>query len=303
MELPPFAIRFLPESGGEAVALDAFAGTLEEIVQGLESLRHTLAPILAQRVGWPTADVRDYLRLAVLPVRRGSAVVPVVMGAHFPDATGGGGALLDARNLARTFWRYGSAALNGAARQRVGVADIPAVCAEQFAKASKIAREKGHAGLELVERKRPRKAVRRARDPWRPTVHLTRIEGGLIRYAERRSARRSVETVLIGVLRGLVWNPPQAILELPDGQTRTLALTAAQRQEARTHWGFEVAAYVDANITLEGEIRDTPKVRSIRRTIQIENLAQDLKDTFGVGRDVWGTKEAEEYLKGLRGDS
>jgi hypothetical protein len=72
-----------------------------------------------------------------------------------------------------------------------------------------------------------------------------------------------VTTVLMGRVRAIFWDPPQ----------------------------------------LDGEIRDTPRVRKIEPAARVEDLAKDLERSFGAGRDVWGTKEAEDYLKGLRRDS
>jgi hypothetical protein len=293
MRAAVFAIRFLPDSGGNAVALAAYAEALEQISQGLDSLVHILSPRLAERVRLPAADVREFLRPAVLPVLRGSAVVPIVLGASAPVVP-------DIEGVRRSFWRYSGAVLKGAARQRTGVADVPASCAERFARASRVARDVGHAGLQLVEEAA---SASRPDDRWRPIVDLTRIEEGLNRYAERRTARRTVTTVLIGRVKAIVWDPPQVQLELSSGQTRTLALSTDQRREVREAWGTEVAVSVDANITLDGEIRDTPRVRKIEPTVRLEDLAHDFEHSFGAGRDVWGTKEAEEYLKGLRRDS
>ena len=225
-------------------------------------------------------------------VLRGSALVPVALGASLPVVPG-------MESLHRSFWRFSGSLLKGAARQRTGVTDVPSSCAERFARASRVARD-GHAGLQLVERTA---SASRSDDAWRPTVDLTRIEEGLSRYAERRAERRIVTTVLIGRVKAIVWDPPQIQLELSSGQTRTLMLSADQRREVREAWGSEVAVDVDASITLDGEIRDTPRVRRIQRTVQVGDLVEDLERSFGAGRDVWGTKEAEEYLKGLRRDS
>jgi hypothetical protein len=290
-----YAIRFLPEAGGSTIALDVYTKTLGELVEGLDSLRLTLSPILAERVKWPTADVRDYLRPAVLPTERGSLLVPIALGVGHPEKSMG--LLGDGPRIGRTFWRYSGQILKGAAAQRSGIADIPASCAEHFSRASRGARENGRAGLQMVQRN----GHQRPYQEWRPIVDLTRLEDGLAKYAERRNAPRMVQTMLIGRIRGIFWNPPQIQLELPSGQHRMLSMTAGHRDEVRKLWGQEVAVEVDARMTLDGEIRDTPKMRSLKPMVHIDDPSKDLAESFGSGRDVWDTKEAEDYLKGLRG--
>lgn len=288
MSAPAFAVRFIPDTGGSAIPLDAWAAALVEVSQGLDSLAHVLAPRLAAQYNLTASEVREYLRPAAMPLRKGSNLVPLVLGAQSP-------VLFSSDQVAKRFWRNSGAVLKGAARERVGRTDVPASCAEKFIRASRITRE-AHATLQLVEE-------RANRNDWRPTVDLTRIEDGLGRYAERRSTRRTVETVLIGRVRAIFWEPPGMQLELASGGTRALTISAQQRQNAHDAWGEEVAVRVEASMTLEGELRDAPRVLAIRRAVHVGDLLKDFDRSFGAGKDVWGTKEAEEYLKGLLGDS
>jgi hypothetical protein len=171
-----FGVKFRPEVDGDLVALETYVHTLQELLEGLNSLRRVTAPLIAERVKWPTTTVRDALEVAVGPTQAGSLTVPVVLGVGRPAILDDGG------RVAAVFWRYAGRLLRAAAGLGSALADLTASCAESFAKAARSARD-GRCRLELVERAGPR-------GPWRATVDLTRIEHGLARYAERRSLAR-----------------------------------------------------------------------------------------------------------------
>lgn len=290
------AIRFQPEAQGDVVPLDVFASTLHEIEEGLNSLRLVLAPILAERVKWATADVREYLRPGVLPPGKGSLVVPITMGA-------GSAGLIGAERVADTFWRYAGQVLKGTAAQRSGMAEIPGACAGHFARAAKRAREDGRSRVQMVAR-RPhpeRRSPRSKSSDWRSVADLTGLEGGLARYADRRNQEREVSTHLIGRVIGLQWDPPEIEISLSSGQKRAMSISASRRAEVRNLWGTDVVVDVQTKMTLDGEIRGTPKVLNLKPTVRVDDLGKDFDSSVGAGRGTWDTQEAEDYIKGLRG--
>lgn len=283
-----YAIRFLPEAGGKLVAFEAYVDTLQAVLDGLNSLRNATAPLIAERVKWPTAKVREALCFGIGPTRAGSLEVPVVVGAGSTEL------IADSTRVAATFWRYAGHTLRVAAVRGSTLVDLPAACARSFAQASRHARA-GRSRVELVERARPKPMTRR----WRRVADLSQLEDGLERYAERRMETRVMQTQIIGRVISLTWSPPGIILDLGRDK-RALHMPASMRQEARRLWGEEVLVDAEAQITAEGEIRDTPKVLRLTKAAAVEDLGADFEASFGARRLVWGMPEAEDYIKGLR---
>lgn len=77
-------------------------------------------------------------------------------------------------------------------------------------------------------------------------------------------------------------------------------MSASRRDDVRKLWGDEVIVVAEVEMTPDGEIRGTPKILEIKPAVRIDDLEKNFEQSVGSGRDVWGTKEAEDYLAALR---
>jgi hypothetical protein len=278
-----YALSFEPHGGGTIVPADAFVATLESVLEGLAYARNAAAPLIAQRRSWPVADVKKSLELGVAPIERGSLVVPFVVGV-------GAEAHLDDERVSAMYWRLTGTMLAGAANGNARAAELSAAGAEAFAKGARCASE-ARCSLRLVRRTRPNATG------WSTIGNLTTLEKPLRGYAERRQTVSTTRAQIIGQLVGLSFDPPSFTLLTPTGR-RAVRLPAHLRDDARARWGEEVVVDVEANVTIEGDVRD-PKAVALRTVPNANGTA--FASTFGAAKDTWGTDEARAYVQELRG--
>lgn len=109
-------------------------------------------------------------------------------------------------------------------------------------------------------------------------------------------------TRLIGHLLNLSWDPPAFALAVGT-EKRSVSMPARLREDAHALWGREVMVDVEAKLTAEGEIRETPRALSIAAVVKVDDLGADFERSFGARREAWETPEAAAYLASLRRSS
>jgi hypothetical protein len=273
------AVRFEPLSGAHRVPLETFVGTLGAVLDGIVSMRASLLPALVQSLGWPAGQIRQALDYSVAPLGVGSLIVPFVPGGSE------GGTPLATQQIHCGFWELAAPEISlkrGRSRSR-----LTASGAEAFARASSIA-SKGHSRLSLVgQGSHP--------EEWFPVVELTPIEEKLRAFAERRHEASRSQVALVGQIVAISFDPPGFTLDT-GGVRQRVKMTSELRSAARENWGNEVVVIAEACVGLEGQITE-PHAVEIRAAARGDS---DFESTFGSLKDIWGTKEAEQYLESLR---
>jgi hypothetical protein len=273
------AVRFEPLSGAHRVPLETFVRALDAILEGIVSVRASLLPVLVQSLGWPATQIRQALDYSVEPLAIGSLVVPIVPGVSEK------GTPLATQQIHSGFWELAAPEISlkrGRARSR-----LTASGADAFARASSIA-SKGHSRLSLV-------GQGPGPGDWFPVVELTPLEQKLRDFAERQHEASRSQVALVGRIVAISFDPPGFTLEA-GGIRQRVKMTGELRGAARENWGSEVVVIADAGVGLEGQITE-PHAVEIRAAAPSDT---DFESTFGSLKDIWGTKEAEQYLESLR---
>jgi hypothetical protein len=129
-------------------------------------------------------------------------------------------------------------------------------------------------------------------------LDLTDIEPGLTRYVERRTSSERTVTQLVGQIVAIFYDPPSFAIATARGKMN-VTMPAALRDKVRELWGEEVIVLAEAQINVEGDVRD-PKAIELTRAAR----ASDTDDTdtmLASVREKWSSPEAREYFGGLRG--
>ena len=275
-----FAVRFQPVGGGKFVPIEQFVGVLDNLREGFAALRRSLAPAIAERVQRPAAEVRMQLAMSAGPTEPGSLVVPIAM------SCAAGQLDIASTTVANLYWRMTASVLSRAARG-LAAAGVTAACAESFARAAVPELQ-----VQLVDRKL-------SGQPWRTAVKLSVLQRGLRDYANKRSEATRAREQLVGRIVLLDWDRPSFTLDAPRGRV-AVRMATALRDRVQCLWGKEVVVDVKTEVTADGEFRD-PVALEVAEAAKIDDLVRDFDESFGRFKDTFGTPEAQEYLRELRG--
>lgn len=275
---PEFALRFEPASGAKFVQARAYVRTLDAVLEGLTSLRASLAPAIASVHGWPLRQVRDALTFCIGPTGKGSLIVPLIAGG------GSKGPPLASDVIAQAFWKEAGAEL---ARVPKGEASrLSASGAEAFAQAVAAAKDSS-AKLSF--------ATRTPRTRWRSVASITPLEASLRRHAASQRKGHSATTAVSGQIVSLTYDPPGFILATPTSR-RSVRMPSALRDRARELWGREVVVMTDAVVTADGAVADLQALE-ICASAGAQDAAARFEETFGLMRGSWDSNAVASQLR------
>ncbi|MDX2053477.1 MAG: hypothetical protein SFV15_13850 [Polyangiaceae bacterium] len=272
-----FSVRFQPASGAKFVQAQAYIRALQATLEGLTSLRASLAPELAAKHGWALPQVRDALTFSIGPTGKGSLIVPLIAGG------GVKGAPLASDLIAQAFWSETAAEL---ARVPKGQAPrLSASGADAFARASAAAKESA-ATLSFVSKT--------SGGSWNVVAGITRMEASLRKHAVSQRKGQRATTSISGQIVSLTYDPPGFILAT-SGARRSVQMPSALRNRARELWGQEVVVLTDAVVTAEGDMADL-HAADIRAAKTAQMAEERFDETFGVMRGSWDSEELASDL-------
>jgi len=276
-----FSLRFEPASGAKFVTAHAYVRALDAALEGLSSLRASIAPELASKHGWPVLQVRDALTFSVGPTSKGSLIVPLIAGG------GDKGPQLASDVIAQAFWKEAGAELSRVSKGQAS--RLSAAGADAFARASAAANASA-AKLSF--------ATRTARGTWRALAALTPLEAALRKHAAAERQAHRATTSISGQIVSLSYDPPGFVLLTPSSM-RSVRMPSALRDRAIELWGREVVVLTEASVSADGGIADLHAL-DIRPVAAAQSANENFERTFGIMRGLWDADAVAEHVRPVR---
>jgi hypothetical protein len=274
-----FSVRFQPASGAKFVQAEAYVQALQAALEGLTSLRASIAPELAAKHGWALPQVREAVTFSIGPTGKGSLIVPLISGG------GTKGPPLASDAIAQAFWREAGIELGRVSKGQA--TRLSASGAEAFARASAAAKESAST-LSFV--------TRTARGSWRSVAAITPIEAALRKHATSQRKGHRATTSVSGQIVSLTYDPPGFILATLTARC-SVRMPSALRNRARELWGQEVVVLTDAVVAADGGVADLHAI-DIRAAKTAQAADARFDETFGLMRGSWDS-EALASQRGL----
>ena len=285
------AIRFVPPKRHGGVPLKLYAEALMRMSEALGSIRHSVARRLAVQLDISAGEADRMFTLNVADILPGSVVVPVPIGDQGSLRLYG-----DPNDL---FWAHAEPLITAASDGGDSLLTITA--AEALADAGDLALKEGFGlGLASMQGK-----PRSRRKSWRQTVPLEHRGAALRQYAEHRRTVHGTNTVqLIGEVVEISARPQFFRLDTASLGRVQVAASADLMAKVTPLFGQVAVVVVEGVIDSDARIRDVKGVDAVPIKVGRSSVKdwEASKGTFG-GAELWGSTDAEDYLRSLRGKS
>lgn len=287
------AIRFVPPRHGETVPLRLYTATISRLGDALESVHHMVCRRLAAKLNVRFGEVERTFALNIGGVQAGSVVTPVYVGDK-RDLTQYG-------NHDELFWSEAEAQIDAAVQGDDSLLSIGA--AESFASAAELAQSEGY-GLGFARGERGAKKTKRLH--WVQQVPLEKKGEAFRRFAEKkRSVVATANTFqLIGEIVSLSSRPPSFKIDTPTFGRLSIEASSVVMERVTPLFGKMAIVLVEGIADAEANARELKAQDAFLIPVR-KSSVKDWEESRGThdGPEIWGSEEAGDYLRHLRGKS
>lgn len=270
--------------------LEVYTESLRHITDAISALKHNFIPVWAHREKLKRVEAERQLAINVFPLEKGSVVTPLEFGSQEPQLT-----LPLHHQAGVVFMRYNRLQFDAFTNEKPTTVFSLHV-GECFLRAAETAYKRDFQ-LEIAERRQVDHAF-----AWKSLLPLTGKMDRLSRAIKIRRERqpREIRTQVVGRIQGLHERPLFMKLGIGEDEPLHIFLTNDIKEKAHANWGKKALVTIRGRQDSEGKIIDATALE-VKALVQHEDPVEVYLSKRGSGRDVWGTEEAQEYIRLLRG--